>query len=402
MPDERDRDDLLAEYAIDEATEEPDLRALAELATHVSGAPYGVVNLIDEHFQHQVAAVGIPPSVCTREDSMCAVTIVLPEPVVVDDAREDPRFAANPWVTGQLGQVRFYASSQLRTSSGAVLGTLCVFDERPHRLSTPQSHSLNLLADQVVDVLELRRATRLLAAAVRELTAARAELLRSNSELAAFAGRVSHDLRNPLAGLSGFLELLADHPAVSADRTAARHVHRASGAAQRMHALVDELLEYARLGGTLRWSGVDLRRLLDELVEDQFTTALRNALDLDGGPLPTVRGDPTQLRALLQNLISNAVRFARPDRRLTLRIRARRCADRWRVEVADNGRGIPVDRREAAFELLAQVHPHGTVEGGSGIGLATCRRIVAAHGGTIGISDGIDGGITVWFVLPPT
>jgi signal transduction histidine kinase len=393
---------LLDEYAIDEATEEPDLQALAEIATHVSGAPYAVVNLIDAHFQHQVAAVGISPSVCAREDSMCAVTMVSPEPVVVDDAREDPRFAANPWVTGRLGRVRFYAASQLRAPSGAVFGTLCAFDERPHALTARQRRSLDLLAHQVVDVLELRRSTRLLATAVRDLTAARAELLRSNSELAGFAGRVSHDLRNPLAGLSGFLELLAENTAVAADRTAIHQVHRACAAAGRMHALVDELLEYARLGGSLRWSAVDLRRLLDELAEDQSTTGLLDGVDLDVGPLPTVRGDATQLRALLQNVVVNAVRFARPDRRPALRVRAERCADLWRVEISDNGRGIPADRREEAFALLAQVHPHGSVAGGSGIGLATCRRIVNAHGGSIGISDGIDGGIAVWFTLPPT
>lgn len=403
MPDEPRRGDvLLAEYAIDDATDEPDLQALAQIATHVCGAPYGVVNLIDAHFQHQVAAVGISPSVCAREDSMCAVTMVSPEPVVVDDAREDPRFAANPWVTGQLGQVRFYASSQLRAPSGAVLGTLCVFDERPHTLTARQRRSLDLLAHQVVDVLELRRSTRLLTAAVRDLTAARAELLRSNSELAAFAGRVSHDLRNPLAGLGGFLELLADSPAVAADPMAAHQVHRASAAAGRMHALVDELLEYARLGGCLRWCAVDLRRLLDELTEDQAASGLLDGVDLDVGPLPAVRGDATQLRALLQNVIANAVRFARPDRRPVLRVRAERCPNHWRVEIADNGRGIPVDRREEAFALLAQVHAHGTVAGGSGIGLATCRRIVTAHGGSIGISDGIEGGVTVWFTLPPT
>jgi signal transduction histidine kinase len=169
-----------------------------------------------------------------------------------------------------------------------------------------------------------------------------------------------------------------------------------------MHALVEELLEYARLGGSLGWSAVDLRRLLDDLVDDQSASGLLDGVDLDVGPLPTVRGDTTQLRALLQNVIVNAVRFARPDRRPVVRVRARRCPDHWRVEIADNGRGIPVDRRAEAFELLAQVHPHGTVTGGSGIGLATCRRIVNAHGGGIGIDDGVDGGIAVWFTLPPT
>ncbi|MGZ3145597.1 sensor histidine kinase [Lentzea chajnantorensis] len=401
MPvDLHDRDSVLAEYGIEDLGRHPDLEALAELAAQVCGAPHGAVNLISEHLQHQVAAVGISPSVCSREDSMCAVSIVTPEPVEVFDAREDPRFAANPFVTGRIASVRFYAASRLQAPSGAVLGTLCVFDDVPRRLDPRQRRSLDLLAHQAVDVLELRRSGLALTRTVAELSAARAELLRSNSELADFAGRVSHDLRNPLAGITGFLELLSDHPAVVAAPTAGRLVERGRGAANRMHALVDELLEYAKLGGQLRCRSVDLGTLLADLVDDRSTGAGTEPVELDLEPLPAVRGDETHLRALLQNVISNAVRFARPDRRLRVRIRAKHSGEFVRVEIADNGRGIPPARREEAFALLSQVHQHGTVEGGTGIGLATCRRVVTAHGGTIGMADGIDGGLTVWFTLP--
>ncbi|MFD1148641.1 sensor histidine kinase [Saccharothrix hoggarensis] len=167
-----------------------------------------------------------------------------------------------------------------------------------------------------------------------------------------------------------------------------------------MHALVDELLDYAKLGGQLKWRSVDLGELLADLIADRATGTGTEAVDLRLEPLPKVRGDETHLRALLQNIVVNAIRFARPDRRLTVRIRAEPCGEVVRVEIADNGRGIPPARREEAFALLSQVHQHGTVEGGAGIGLATCRRIVTAHGGTIGLTDGIDGGLTVWFTLP--
>lgn len=114
-----------------------------------------------------------------------------------------------------------------------------------------------------------------------------------------------------------------------------------------------------------------------------------------------MRGDPTQLRAVLANVVANAVRYARPDRPLVLRARARPAGDRWEVEIADNGIGVPPERREEAFALLRQVHEPGTVTGGSGIGLATCRRIVAAHGGSsIGLDEGIDGGTAVRIALP--
>lgn len=397
--DPPDRDALLAPYDVDRPADEPDLRSVAELATHICTVPYAAVNLISEHFQHQVAAVGITPSVCAREDSMCSVTIAEARPVEVADARTDPRFAANPFVTGRLGLVRFYAASQLRSPSGEVLGTLCVFDESPQKLAAEQRHALDLLAGQAVGALELRRSYRALTATVGELAEAHDELERSNSQLAAFAGQVSHDLRNPLAGVSGFLELLADHPGLPADGTARSYVGRALAAAGRMRSMVDDLLAYARVGGTLRTERVDLGALLREVLDDVPPGTL-DAVRLDVGVLPTVRGDPTQLRAVLGNLVANSVRFHRSDREPVLRVRARPEGDRWLVELADNGRGVPVERREEAFTLLRQVHEPGTADGGSGIGLATCRRIVAAHGGTIVLDDGIDGGAAVLVTLP--
>ncbi|MHA6793628.1 sensor histidine kinase [Pseudonocardia bannensis] len=395
-----DRDALLAEYGLSELAGEPDLQALADLATQICAVPNAVVNLISERWQHQIGAVGFTPSICSREDSMCAVSMVEPGLVAVPDARRDPRFARSPFVTGDVANVRFYAASQLRAPSGQVLGTLCVFDDVVRGLTDQQARGLTQLAHQVVDVLELRRRTRLLTAAVDELTRARAELLRSNAELTAFAGQVSHDLRNPLAGLAGFLELLADHPAVRDDPTASNHVKRALASSGRMHELVDELLAYARLGGGLRRVPVDLRALLADMGQDFAATGLAEGLESDVGPLPTVLADPVQVRALMQNLLVNTVRFRRPDRTPMLRIRAEREGDLWRIEVADNGVGVPPDRREDAFTLLTQVHELGAVPGGNGIGLATCRRIVNAHGGSIGITDGIDGGAAVWFTLP--
>ena len=400
MPaDVLDRDALLAPYAIEGLVDEPELASVAELARHVCGVPHAVVNLISEHFQHQVAAAGITPAICAREDAMCAVTVVAAGSVEVPDAREDPRFAANPFVTGRLARIRFYAASQLRAPSGAVLGTLCVFDEVTRELTAAQRHALDLLAGQAVGALELRRAGRELAATVRELAQARDELLRSNSQLAAFAGQVSHDLRNPLAGVTGFLELLADHPAVAAEATASAHVGRALAAAGRMREMVDDLLAYARVGGSLRSERVALGELLREVLDDTPAGSLDGA-ELDLGVLPTVRGDWTQLRAVLANVVANAVRFARSDRGLVLRARSRPADDRWVVEIADNGIGVPVSRREEAFTLLRQVHEPGTVAGGSGIGLATCRRVVAAHGGTVALEDGIDGGTAVRITLP--
>ncbi len=138
---------------------------------------------------------------------------------MVPDASQDPRFADNPFVTGEIGQVRFYASHQLVTPHGVTIGTLCVFDTEAREISDDQERALVELAERVVDLLELELRTRELAVTVTELERARDELQRSNSQLAAFAGQVSHDLRNPLTTVRMSLSILAEDPEVGCTRT---------------------------------------------------------------------------------------------------------------------------------------------------------------------------------------
>ena len=105
-----------------------DLLALVEVAAEVARVPMATINLITDTEQHQVAAVGFDAAVCRREDSMCNAVLHEGRPVVVPDASLDARFRDNPFVTGVIGDVRFYATHQLVTPHGIVIGTLCVFD----------------------------------------------------------------------------------------------------------------------------------------------------------------------------------------------------------------------------------------------------------------------------------
>jgi signal transduction histidine kinase len=110
-----------------------------------------------------------------------------------------------------------------------------------------------------------------------------------------------------------------------------------------------------------------------------------------------VVGDRSQLRAVLQNLLGNSARYRSDERRLEVHIGARHVQRAWRVEITDNGRGVPPADRHRVFEPLARVDD--SVEG-TGIGLATCRRIVGAHGGRIGIDASVTEGARFWFELP--
>jgi signal transduction histidine kinase len=375
-------------YSVVGAPPEADLEGLVQLAAHLCAVPTAVINIIDDRSQHQVAAVGFTPSVCAREDSMCAQVLAQPGRVVVRDARLDARFAGNPFVTGEIARVRFYASSPLVTPAGVAIGTICVFDDVERDLSDEAAGALDVLAHQVVDVLELRRSTR--------------ELARSNEQLAHFAAQVSHDLRNPLAALSGFIEIASASPAVAGSPVASAALTRAERSAQRMEVLIADLLDYANVGGGLRRDHVDLTAVAHDALADLQAEIASSGADVVVDAMPVMTGDATLLRVLFQNLVANAVKFswrAVPDDVIpVVRVAARPVEGGTWITVGDNGPGVPPGDRERVFELLERGADTGVP--GLGIGLSTCQRIVTAHGGRMGIGDSELGGALVWALLP--
>ncbi|GAB7191917.1 sensor domain-containing diguanylate cyclase [Kineococcus sp. NUM-3379] len=135
----------------------PDLEALTRLAVYVTGAPVGVVNLIDSHRQWQAAATGMTPGEAPREDSMCAHVVAVDDVIHVADASRDVRFADNPFVTGRLASARLYAGVPLHDHRGHAVGSLCVVDPLVRSLHPVQLAALRDVAGQVEALLELRR-----------------------------------------------------------------------------------------------------------------------------------------------------------------------------------------------------------------------------------------------------
>lgn len=378
------REAIEAYHVIGEAPA-PDLQGIVRLAATVCGVATAVINIIDDRSQHQIAAVGIEPAVCSREDSMCAAVIARPGRVVVPDARLDERFAQNPFVTGEIAHVRFYASSPLVTPSGVAIGTLCVFDESVGDLDESKREALDLLAHQIVDLLELRRISRALSA--------------SNDQLSRFAGQISHDLRNPLTALTGFLELAIDSPDMVNAPDAARVLARAESAAERMDDMISDILAYARAGGASpQRTRVDLAAVMDAVVDDLNAQISASGADVRADVDIEPVGDPTLLRAVLQNVVANALKFtAAAGRAPRVTVDAHAVGGGWRITVDDNGPGVPEADRERVFRLMERGDSDAD---GLGIGLSTCRRVVEAHGGRIGIDESPDGGTRVWIVLP--
>ncbi|MBM2620257.1 PAS domain-containing protein [Actinoplanes sp. LDG1-06] len=247
---------------------------------------------------------------------------------------------------------------------------------------------------------QIEQASAEIAARGEKLTAALVELRRSNEELEQFAGAVSHDLVRPMAAAHGFLDLLAGEYTESLDARATKWLTGAMRSVERMQKLVDALLRYARAGQTpYQAEPVHLTNVVLDVLADLRTATESSGAQISApDDLPTIQGDPVLLRQLFQNLIDNAMKYARPDRPCQITMSAEAHRDTWVVRVADNGIGIPPEQRQRVFEMFAQVDPQH--QKGYGIGLSTCLRILDRHNGTITLEETPGGGTTVCLTLP--
>jgi signal transduction histidine kinase len=373
---------------------QPELDDLAAVAATLCHVPAVAINLMRADTQVTIAVFGMEPMDCAREDSMCNVIIDRTGPVMISDTSLDPRWSGNPYVNGEEGSIRFYSAERLVSPRGVVVGTMCVFDYVSRVLTPEEQALLQRVARRVVDLLELRLRTHELEQTVVELTAARAELQRSNEMLDLFAGQIAHDLRGPLTGLTMTLGTLRDE--IDTDDTDQSWVlDRALSSVSRMNTLIRDMLDFASLGSTAEVGEVDLDEVV-VLVRTDLVAAL-DGVRFEVGSLPVVPGRATQWRVVVQNLVANAVKFTRHLEEPLVRVSAGAGADGWWLEVADNGPGVPATDRERVFDLMTQGDP---TQEGIGLGLATCKRIVRAHGGSIRIQDAPEGGALVRIAVP--
>ncbi|MGQ3414055.1 sensor histidine kinase [Natrinema sp. LN54] len=234
----------------------------------------------------------------------------------------------------------------------------------------------------------------------RRLEEAVAELEDSNERLEQFAYAASHDLQEPLRMVTSYLQLIETRYADELDADGEEFIEFAVDGADRMHAMIDGLLEYSRVetGGD-PFEPTDLDAVLDDVLTDlQFKIDDADA-EITRESLPTVDCDERQLHQLFQNLVSNAIDYS-GDGSPRVHVSAVREGDEWTISVRDDGTGIDADDTDRVFEIFQRGHSSGE-QAGSGIGLALCKRIVERHDGAIWVDSERDVGSTFRFTLPP-
>ena len=259
-----------------------------------------------------------------------------------------------------------------------------------------------------VDITELRKAQR----HQEELLE---DLRKSNLNLEQFAYVTSHDLQEPLRKIQSFGAMLAKRLGDRLDPTEADLIHRMQDAATRMKTLIEDLLTFSRLSTkkeAFRWLQLD--RLVREVLNDLESTIQEKNAIVHVGPLPRLKGDAMQWRQLLQNLLSNALKFSRPGVRPEVRVEARTvsvpdCPDvsglrasqtYWEFTVADNGIGFDDQYREKIFDMFQRLHGRAEYSG-TGIGLAIAKKVAEQHGGCVS-AHGVPGQGATFRVYVPT
>ena len=256
------------------------------------------------------------------------------------------------------------------------------------------------MRQHIVDELEASRDAR---EALAEQTV---ELRQSNAELEQFAYVASHDLQEPLRKVASFCQLLEKRYGDKLDERGIEYINFAVDGAKRMQVLINDLLTFSRVGRLNATStGVELDSAVDAALTNISTSIDESgaAIKRPAAGLPHVNGDPTLLTMVWQNLIGNAVKFRRQDvaPRIVIDCAQRVGADdvEWLFTVSDNGIGVPQEFADKVFVIFQRLHGRDAY-GGTGIGLALCKKIVEHHGGTIWIDPSYTEGTRFCFTLP--
>jgi signal transduction histidine kinase len=427
---EAERLKLLDSYSILDSLPEEDYDNLTKLAAEICHTPISLITLLDDKRQWFKSNHGLDLRETSKEQAFCAHAINGYDSVfMVDDAREDIRFHDNPLVTTDP-HVIFYAGIPLKNELGLPLGTLCVIDHKPNHLSENQIAALQILSQQVMNLLELRKSKATLEKTNRQLKEfskdlekkvtlrtmqlkqKNKELKKMNAELQSFAYISSHDLQEPLRKIQTFSSQILETEKSLSDKGRYRF-KRMQLAANRMQHLIQDLLAYSRAEKSEHTFETTSFEHLAEEMRDNLKEELQNKnaiLQISGNC--TIDLIPALMRQVLSNLIVNSLKFSKKGEQALITINVttvthldiaeiplmenKRYAQ---IAVTDNGIGFEQKHAAQIFKIFQRLHSRDKYEG-TGIGLAIVKKIVQIHNGHIRVESKPDEGVRFEIFVP--
>lgn len=269
-------------------------------------------------------------------------------------------------------------------------------------INTPIYHINGSISkhSMILDITERKKGEEQIGRLNRDLEEKIAQLKTVNAELETFSYSISHDLKTPVIAVEGLSRILLEKYANQLDEKGRNILSMISGSALQMRELIDDLLTFFTLGRRkLKLSTIDVGKMVNETFDQLKAVNQGRTMHLTIIPSPRVSADKTMIRQVLLNLLSNAIKFSRTKIITSIEFGGRIETGNAVYYVKDNGIGFPMDQTGRLFEVFERLHPYDEFEG-TGIGLATVKRIIQRHDGEVWAQSKVNEGATFYFSIP--
>lgn len=390
---EKQRVKALTEFDIMDTLPEKMFDDLTKIASEICNTPISLINFIDGERQYFKSNLGLGDGEpAPLEQSFCKHVIADPQAhLQVTDARINPQFASNPFVTGDP-KIVFYYGIPLVTAEGYALGTFCVIDYKPGKLTQSQMEAMQSLANQVMLLLDLRKKNML-------LENYQVQLENYSKSMESFAYIAAHDLKEPIRNITSFTKLIKIKNQTTWDDTDIQYLNFIESSSKRMNQLILDLMNYAK--GSMAIDDVEDVDITAQ-IKSIFISLTEN-IEIDKpililNDIPNLKISKTAINIIFQNIISNALKYKHKNKITKIKINFEDKSTYWYFSIEDNGIGIKEKYLQTIFEPFKRLHSQKEFDG-SGLGLASCKKIVEKYHGKIWATSELNEGTAIHFTI---
>ena len=372
----------LYNYKILDSEAENDFDDLAIIASELAGTPISAISLIDYDRQWLKAKVGLAGTEIKREISFCSHAIQEDTHMVIPNTLEDDRFSLNPLVLHSPG-IKFYAGFPLVTPRGFKIGTLCVLDKKPRKLSESKLNALSKLAQQVMKLIELRLKNDELTKLKQNLEGQKTQLGEMLDHQRKLMAILAHDTRGPLGGMQALLNLYTGDEILAEESKEVFSL--IDGQIEILLSLIDNITSwgFAYINAKDNVAAeIDIRAIVNNAIAPFQQSAKEKNISIsnDVKCMPRLTMQKDELSFIVRNLINNSLKFS-PSGQIKIYDEPR--SNTYALIIEDTGIGIPTEIRERLFKNPVHSREGTSHEKGSGLGLMLIHNFIEKVKGNI-------------------